>query len=125
MTKIPESVRNAWTDRQGPVTFATVNAKGIPNIIYATCVSMHDDNTVVVADNYFQKTRQNIQLGSQGSILFITKDNKAFQVKGPLTYYTEGEIFDAMKQWNPEEHPGHAAVALTVTEVYSGAVQLA
>ncbi|MCK5681591.1 hypothetical protein KAI46_12355 [bacterium] len=35
--------------------------------------------------------------------------------------HREGKIFDDMKTWNPEKHPGHAAVALKVEEVYSGA----
>jgi len=29
-----------------------------------------------------------------------------------------------MKTWNPEKHPGHAAVALKVEEVYSGVEKL-
>ena len=52
------------------------------------------------------------------------KENKAFQIKGPVTYHTKGEIFDAMKQWNPKEHPGNAAAALAVQEIYSGAEKL-
>ncbi len=28
------------------------------------------------------------------------------------------------KKWNPEKHPGHAAAALKVEEVYSGAEKL-
>ena len=124
MATIPESVKNAWNDRQGPITFATVNAEGMPNIIYATCVNTHGDDTIVVADNYFHKTRQNIQAGSHGSVLFMSKDNKVFQLKGPIAYHTEGEIFEAMKQWNPKEHPGHAAAALTVHEIYAGAEKL-
>jgi hypothetical protein len=46
-------------------------------------------------------------------------------LKGSITYHKEGEIFEDMKQWNPSKHPGHAAAALKVTEVYSGANKLA
>ena len=124
MAQIPESVKAAWSRREGPVVFATVNTDGIPNIIYATCVNTYGDNTVVVADNYFDKTRQNIQSGSQGSLLFMTDEGKAFQLKGDITYHTEGDVFDAMKSWNPQKHPGHAAAALMVDEIYSGAEKL-
>jgi 2-polyprenyl-3-methyl-5-hydroxy-6-metoxy-1,4-benzoquinol methylase len=31
-----------------------------------------------------------------------------------------GKVFDHVKTWNPPKHPGHAAVALRVEEVYSG-----
>ena len=30
-----------------------------------------------------------------------------------------------MKKWNPKEHPGHAAAALKVEEVYKGGEKLA
>jgi len=30
-----------------------------------------------------------------------------------------------MKKWNPQKHPGHAAAALNVEEVSSGAEKLA
>jgi len=76
---------------------------------------------LVVADNYFDKTRRNILRGGKGSLLFITKDGKAYQVKGTLEYHRRGEVFDAMEQWNPAKHPGHAAAALKVEEAYSGA----
>jgi uncharacterized protein len=124
MAKIPEVVKTVWNDRQGPAVLATVNTDGTPNIIYVTCVNLHGDDTVVVADNYFDKTRKNIQAGSQGSLLFMAPEGKAFQLKGGITYHTEGDIFDTMKSWNPQEHPGHAAAALTVQEVYSGAEKL-
>ena len=124
MTIISEEIKQAWEDREGPLVFTTVDQDGIPNSIYATCVSMFDDETVVVADNYFSKTRENIHSGSKGVILFITKESKAYQIKGTIEYHTEGEIFDDMKQWNPQKHPGHAAAALKIEEVYSGAAKI-
>ena len=55
------------------------------------------------------------------TFLFITTNGKAYQAKGTIEYYREGEIFDDMKIWNPEKHPGHAVAALKVEEVYFGA----
>jgi len=102
----------------------TVDKNGIPNSIYAGCVSIFGEDTIIVADNYFSKTRANILAGSSGSILFITKENKAFQIKGPVEYHKEGPVFEDMKKWNPATHPGHAAAALKVEDVYSGAEKL-
>ncbi|HZK28587.1 MAG TPA: pyridoxamine 5'-phosphate oxidase family protein [Clostridia bacterium] len=125
MIQLPESVLKAWQDRDGAVVLTTVNEQGVPNAIYATCVSIFKDKTLVVADNYFDKTRKNILSGSPASILFITKEGTSYQLKGSITYHKDGELFDDMKQWNPSKHPGHAAAALTVTEVYSGSKKLA
>lgn len=124
MAILPDTVSKAWDDRKGPVVLTTVDAAGTPNSIYATCVSKFGEERLVVADNYFSKTRKNIQAGSRGSLLFITNEDKAFQIKGSIEYHTDGEVFDDMKKWNPAKHPGHAAAALKVEEVYSGAERL-
>ena len=124
MSTMNDAVRQAWSDREGPVVLATVSPEGEPNVIYATCVGAFGDDCLVVADNYFDKTRRNIQAGCRGAILFRSKDGKAFQVKGTLEYHTAGPIFEDMKAWNPPKHPGHAAAALRVEAVYSGAQKL-
>lgn len=124
MPALPESVRQAWKEREGPVILATVDQDGKPNAIYATCVSMLDEETIVVANNYFAKTLQNIQAGSKGAILFITKEGRSCQVKGRISYHTEGTIFEDMKRWNPAQRPGHGAAALHAEEAYAGATKL-
>lgn len=124
MSQLPEIVSKAWEDREGPIILTTVDAKGNPNAIYATCVRKMDEHTLVVADNFFNKTRANILAGSKGSLLFITKEGKSYQVKGNIEYHTEGVLFDAMKAWNSERLPGHAAAALKVEQVFTGGEQL-
>lgn len=125
MTMLPNDTKNAWNDRDGPVILATVSANGQPNIIYATCVGLFAEDVLVVADNYFDKTRQNLLAGSRGSLLFRAKNGDAFQVQGKFSYHTDGPVFAHMKTWNPQRHPGRAAVALHVEAVYSGAKRLA
>ncbi len=124
MSKLPEDVSKAWDRRKGPIVLATVDNNGLPNAIYATCVSKFDEGKIVIADNYFDKTRKNILAGSKGSVLFITDENKSFQIKGAIEYHKEGIIFEDMKKWNPTKHPGHAATVLNVEEVYSGSQKL-
>lgn len=124
MPALPEIVSAAWNNREGPVVLITVDAKGNPNAIYATCVSKFREDTLVVADNFFNKTRANILADSAGALLFITKEGKSFQIKGSLEYHTEGEIFEDMKKWNPAKLPGHAAAAIKVEHVFCGAEEL-
>lgn len=124
MAKLTDEAVKAWNDRNGPVILTTVSENGTPNSIYVTCVGKYDDETLVVADNYFDKTRKNIKTGSKASLLYISNDDKAFQVKGSFEYHVDGPVFDDMKKWNPKEHPGHAAAAVKVEELYSGAEKL-
>ena len=56
----------------------TVNPAGIPNAIYATCVSQYGEDQIVVANNFFSKTLENILAGSKASLLFITKEGCVF-----------------------------------------------
>jgi hypothetical protein len=124
MAILPKLVAQAWDQRNGPAVLTTVDSNGTPNAIYVVCISLFDNETIVIADNYFDKTRKNILAGSKGTLLFITADDQAFQIKGTFEYYKSGPIFDDMKSWNPVKHPGHAAAALKVEEVYSGAKKL-
>ena len=121
MAELPEIINDAWKNREDKIIFTTVDKDGVPNSVYITCVARYGKDLIVIADNYFDKTRKNIFSGSKGSVLFITKDGKAYQVKGIIEYHKEGEIFNDMKTWNPKKHPGHAAAALKIEKIYSGA----
>jgi len=122
---LPPAVKEAWDNRKGPAILATIDVEGMPNIIYVSCLGRRGDDALVVADNYFDKTRSNIQAGSKGSFLFMGADGKPYQVKGSIEYHTDGPAFDDMKTWNPQNHPGNAAAVLKVEAVYSGAQKLA
>ncbi|MBN2442068.1 MAG: pyridoxamine 5'-phosphate oxidase family protein [Spirochaetales bacterium] len=124
MKVLPDLIIKEWNNRKGPIILTTVNKENIPNSIYATCVSLYNSNTICIADNYLNKTKQNILDGSYGVVLFITEENKSYQIKGQIEYIKEGELYDDMKKWNPKDFPGHAVVALKVEQAYSGAEKL-
>jgi len=123
---LPATVIEAWNNRKKEIVFTTVSKNSIPNSIYATCTSLFENNKIIVANNFFDKTLKNIQAGSKGSILFITKDEKpkAFQIKGTISYVNEGKAFIDMKTWNPEHLPGHGAAVISAEEVYLGAEKI-
>jgi predicted pyridoxine 5'-phosphate oxidase superfamily flavin-nucleotide-binding protein len=117
-------VTQAWENREGPAVLATVDAARMPNAIYVGEIRYVPGEGFIVADNYFHKTRANITSGTQGAILFLTKERKSFQAKGPLTYHTKGPIFNNMRSWHDPKYPGVAATLLRVEEAYSGAEKL-
>jgi uncharacterized protein len=126
MTALTEQVLRAWEGRPNPSSLATVDEDGTPNVIWVTCVHLLDDGRssgrarVAIADNYFHKTLANMLRGSRGSLLFRSKDDKPYQLKGEFEYHTEGEIFEGMKAWNHPNRPGKGMAVLLVDEVYSG-----
>lgn len=125
MVAMPEPIREAWDRRNGPAILTTVSRDGVPNSIYVTCVARFDDETLLVADNYFDKTRANLSAGTPAALLFHADDGKAYQVKGALERHTDGPFFDHMKGWNPPKHPGHAVAVLRIEAIFSGSVRIA
>lgn len=124
MNAIPESVRLAFADREGPSIFTTVDTAGAPNAVYVGAMILCGEDAVAIADNYFHKTRANLLAGSRASLLFLTRERKSYQLKGCVEYLTSGPIFEGMKSWNPPRHPGEATALLRVEEIYSGAQRL-
>jgi len=124
MKKGMETLAQAWEQRDGPAVFATVDAKGKPNAIYVGEIWLEPLEGFLVADNYFCKTRANIQRGSEGAVLFITKDRKSYQAKGGITYRTEGHLFEVMRSRHDPKYPGVAVAVLRIAEAYTGAEKL-
>jgi predicted pyridoxine 5'-phosphate oxidase superfamily flavin-nucleotide-binding protein len=124
ITEGAEKLAQAWERREGPAVLATVDVAKRPNVIYVGEIRYAPSEGFIVADNYFHKTRANIRSGTRGAILFLTKDHKSFQVKGLLTYHTEGPIFENLQSWHDPKHPGVAATLLRIEEAYSGAERL-
>lgn len=124
MTKQLKALAEEWEKRDGPAVLTTVDTNGKPNTIYVAEIHYDPEVGFIVADNYFDKTRRNIKNGSGGAILFLTEERKPFQAKGPLTYHTEGPVFERMRKTHDPKHPGVAATVLQVEELYSGAERL-
>jgi len=121
MAKLNQRVRNAWEKKEAKLVFATVDRSGNPNIVWVACVKIIDEERILIVNNYFKKTLENILSGSTGSLLFIAPEREAYQIKGTLSYHTNDDIYDDMKGWLDPEYAGVGAVVLTVTQVYHGA----
>ena len=124
MKKLPEVILSGWKSMKGPAIITTVDARGVTNSIYATCISILNNEKILVANNFFNKTLANIKEGCKGNILFLTEDDKAYQLKGTFSHETSGDAFDDMKKWNPETLPGVGVAILDVDEIFSGATKI-
>ena len=124
MVKIPIRVRK--TIAQGrPFSLATSTKKGKPNVIYVGYLKLINAETVLIADNFFKKTKNNLLQNNQ--LAFAVLDEKAgsYQIKGRAEYLTKGKYYDEVQKWCEDKYPRKAAVVLHVKEIYNGAKRLA
>ena len=124
MSKLPDILCRAWENGEGPVVFTTIDKNDNPNAIYVTSVKMLNEQNIVIADNFFEKTRANIFAGSRGAVLYITKEGKSYQLKGTIEYFKDGEVYEDMMKWADPQYPRVAAALLKVEEAYSGSEKI-
>ena len=124
MVKLPQKVKKA-IKKEEVFSIATSSKNAKPNVIFVSYLKLIDDKTVLIADNYFKKTKKNLLENNQ--IAFSVLDEKAasYQIKGRVQYLTKGKYYDEVQKWCDEKHPRKAAVVLHVKEVYNGAKRLA
>ena len=78
MAKLSSEVKKA-IEKTMPYNIATASAEGIPNLIYITYLKVLDDETVIIADNKFDKTRKNLDVNPYLSFTVMDADeNKAY-----------------------------------------------
>ncbi|NYB52848.1 MAG: pyridoxamine 5'-phosphate oxidase family protein [Methanobacteriaceae archaeon] len=104
------------------VFLATASSEGIPNVVPIGFARPIDNGSILIADNYMNKTRKNIE--ENPHVAIVTKDAKTnpYQFKGTAEIFESGEIFDEVVEWalnvmtklNPK-----AAIVVKVTEIYS------
>ena len=120
MVQLTDEVKKAIS-KQDVFPVATSNQDRTPNVVYITYLKVVDDQTVLIADNFLNKTRDNIL--SNGKIAFAVLDDEkgSFQVKGTAERLTEGSVFDEVQKWVPDKLPKVAAVVMHVEDIYNGA----
>ncbi len=119
---LPDEFLQAFAEREPLGTLATVNAQGVPNVIWVLCMHLTDEAQLIIADNAMFKTRANIDAGSMGALVMLAQPRRAYQLKGPLTYHEQGPVYEAMKHgWLDDSFPGRGAVAMEIQEIHLGA----
>lgn len=74
---------------------ATATPEGVPNVVCCSMKQAWDDQTVLISDQYMNKTLQNLQQNPYMS-LSVWDNEHGYQVKGPVTYENEGENYEAV-----------------------------
>jgi predicted pyridoxine 5'-phosphate oxidase superfamily flavin-nucleotide-binding protein len=103
------------------VFFATASKKDIPNAVPVGAFRLLDDATLLISDQFFNKTLTNMKENPNAAVTWWG-DKGGFQVKGTVTIHTDDKIFSDNVAWMKELRPQlkpKSAVVLKVTEVFS------
>lgn len=103
--------------------FATASKNGEPNVIpIGMCKLQEDGETIWITDNYFSKTRKNLNENPRGSLYIWGGEVKGcYQIKGDIEIKTEGADYEKMYKMVKsigEKYPAKALAIFKITEVY-------
>lgn len=117
-TEVIETLR-----KQKPTPIATSSLQGVPNVVYVGSIKILDDENIMIADNFFNKTLRNLEENPRISILCWDAENKrSYQIKGSVKVHISGAKFDEMRAWihsTRPELPAKSCVMVEVEEVYN------
>ncbi|MDD3249510.1 MAG: pyridoxamine 5'-phosphate oxidase family protein [Smithellaceae bacterium] len=119
MVKVTEEIKESLKGTK--IAFlATASKDGIPNAIPIGAFKFLDNETLLISDQYFNKTLKNLQENPKISLVWWGEKN-GFQVKADITIHTEGEIFRRNVEWVrgiKETLRPKSAIVGKITDVY-------
>lgn len=109
-------------EKENVVFFATATKNGTPNVVPIGFARPLDNKTILIVDNYMNKTRENLENNSKASLVPRDASKCPYQFKGTTEIHTSGKYFDDAVDWAQSvmsELSPKAAVLLKVEEIYS------
>ncbi len=100
---------------------ATASKDGRPNVVPIGAFKLLDDETLLISDQFFNKTLANMRENPQVAISYWGEKG-GFQLKGTVTLHTDDDIFAQDVAWMKELRPTlvpKSAVVMTITDVYT------
>ncbi len=100
---------------------ATSTKDGNPNVVPIAAVKFLDDETLLISDQYFGKTLNNLKENPKIALTWWGEKD-GFQIKADITIHTDDDIFREDVQWvkcikdtlNPK-----SAIVAKITAVYA------
>ena len=102
------------------VYLATATKKGVPNAVPIGAFKLLDDGTMLISDQFFNKTLANLKENPHAAVTFWGEKG-GFQIKGTTTIHTSDAIFKEDAAWVKELKPNlvaKSAIVLTITDVF-------
>ncbi|PKL70881.1 MAG: flavin-nucleotide-binding protein [Methanomicrobiales archaeon HGW-Methanomicrobiales-1] len=119
MVTLTDEIKESLTGTK-LVFMATSSKEGMPNVVPIGAFKLLDNETLLISDQFFLKTLQNLKDNPKVAISWWAEKG-GFQLKGPVTLHTNDKIFQQdvawMKEFKANLSP-KSAVILKISEVY-------
>ncbi|HNX17377.1 MAG TPA: pyridoxamine 5'-phosphate oxidase family protein [Methanoregula sp.] len=119
MVKVTDEIKAALAGTK-LVYLATASKNGMPNAVPIGAFKLLDDETMLISDQFFNKTLANLKENPKVAVSFWGEKG-GFQIKGTTTIHTSGEIFKKDVAWVKELKPTlvpKSAIVMKITDVY-------
>lgn len=119
MVKLTDEIKESLTGTK-IVFLATASKEGTPNVVPIGAFKLLDDETLLISDQFFNKTLKNLKENPKIAISYWGEKG-GFQIKGSITLHTNDEVFKQDVAWMKELRPNlvpKSAVVMKITEVY-------
>jgi uncharacterized protein len=119
MVKLTDEIKESLTGTK-IVFLATSSKSSMPNAVPIGAFKLLDDETLLISDQFFHKTLQNLKENPQAAISWWGEKG-GFQLKGSTTLHTNDEIFRQDVAWMKELRPNltpKSAVILKISDVF-------
>ena len=118
--KMPKKVKDIFNNE--PVhQLATSSKNGVPNISNAGAKYLLDDETIIIVDNYMNKTLSNI-IENPAVAILLRSGKESYQIKGSCGYLTSGVLYEEAKKWMKsigEKYPAKGVLKIKVEHIYN------
>ena len=96
MVSIPKEVMDVLSASDSAKMLATVDAKGIPNVVPVWSIVAVDPETIAFAELFIKKTKENLEKNKEVAIAVFKGPMTGYQLKGTFSgFQTSGPIFDS------------------------------
>ncbi len=103
---------------------STATGDGTPNAVPVGAKKIIDDETVLISDQFFNKTLANLKANPKAAVTFW-EGHEGYQLKGTVTIETSGSRFDQTAKWIEDLSAkagfplkSKGAVILRIEEIY-------
>jgi predicted pyridoxine 5'-phosphate oxidase superfamily flavin-nucleotide-binding protein len=97
MVKVTQEIKESLKATK-VMYLSTASKDGLPNVVPIGAVKFLDDETLLISDQFFNKTLANLQENPKIALAWWG-EKEGYQVKADITIHTEGEIFRQNVEW--------------------------